>query len=93
MFHGILVPVPEAGRQLYQLVVHFPVETVLLGQNAVEILPGHSGGTADQIAQVVGQVLIDGLNQQLIGEIPVGAEGEGPQQEEAQGVHPVPLGQ
>ena len=52
-----------------------------------KILLGHGNGTANQVAQVVGQVHIDGAYQQLIGEVAVGAEGEGAQQEEAQGVY------
>ncbi len=54
---------------------------------AAEVLAHHGGGAADQVAQVVGQVRVDGLDQQLVGEVAVGAEGERPQQEEAQGVH------
>ena len=37
----------------------------------------HGGGAAHQIAQIVSQIDVDGLDQQLIGEISVAAEGEG----------------
>ena len=46
-----------------------------------------------QVAQVVGQVGVDAADEGLVGEVAVGAEGELPQQEVAQGVHPVALGQ
>ena len=56
-------------------------------QLAAEIRLRHSGGAADQVAQIVCQIGVDRLDEQLVGEVAVGAEGEGPQHEEAQGVH------
>ena len=58
------------------------------GEGAPEVLLHHGGGAADQVAQVVGQVHVDGVDEQLVGEVPVGAEGEGAHEEEAQSVHP-----
>ena len=56
-------------------------------QLAAKILTYHGGGAADKVAEVIGKVGVDGLNQQLVGEVAVGAEGERPHQEEAQSVH------
>ena len=89
-FHVGLVAVPQAGGQGDELgVVGFGGGAGLAagGQGAAEVFLDHGGGTADQVAQVVGQVHVDGVDEQLIGEVAVGAEGEGAHQEEAQGVH------
>ena len=60
---------------------------------AVKVLLHHGDRPADQVAQVVGQIHVDAGDQALIGEVAVGAEGEGPQHEEPQRVHAVALGQ
>jgi len=86
LVHLGLVAIPQAAGQLFQLTVG-RVILAIFRQGAAKILLHHGAGTADQIAQVVGQVYIDGVNQQLVGEVAVGAEGEGTQQEEAQSVH------
>ena len=70
-----------------------PGGAAVLRQALAEVLTHHGGGAADQVAQVVGQVGVDAADEGLVGEVAVGAEGELPQQEVAQGVHPVALGQ
>ena len=92
LLHLGLVAVAETADGLFQVAVLGSVLTVG-GQLAAEVLLHHAGGAADQIAQLVGQVGVDGGDQQLVGEVTVGAEGEGTQQEEAQGVHAEHLGQ
>ena len=86
VLHLRLIAVPQGGGHGLQVAVGVAVFP-LRGQGAAEVFLHHGGGAADQVAQVVGQVHVDGLDQQLVGEVAVGAEGEGPQQEEAQGVH------
>ena len=86
VLHLRLVAVPQGGGHGLQVAVGVAVFP-LRGQGAAEVFLHHGGGAADQVAQVVGQVHVDGLDQQFVGEVAVGAEGEGPQQEEAQGVH------
>ena len=66
-----------------KLIVH-RVSFALRGDAAAEILLDHGRGAADEVAEVVCKVGIDGADKQLIGEVAVGAEGEGAQQEEAQ---------
>ena len=89
--HGLLIAAPQAGGQGDELgviglggVPGFAAG----GQSAAEVLLHHGGGPADQVAQVVGQVHVDGVDEQFIGEVPVGTKGEGPHQEEPQGIHP-----
>ena len=66
----------------------------LLGrQLAAKVLVGHGGGAAQQVAEVVGQIHIDAVDQQLIGEVAVRAEREVAQQEVAQRIGAVALGQ
>ena len=90
--HLGLVPVAETADRGLQIVVLRRVLTVGR-QLAAEVLLHHAGGAADQIAQLVGKVGVDGGDQQLVGEVAVGAEGEGAQQEEPQGIHAEHLGQ
>ena len=66
-----------------KLIVH-RVSFALRGDAAAEVLLDHGRGAADEVAEVVCEVGIDGADEQLIGEVAVGAEGEGAQQEEAQ---------
>ena len=66
----------------------------LLGrQLAAKVLVGHGGGAAQQVAEVVGQIHIDAVDQQLIGEVAVRTEREVAQQEVAQRIGTVALGQ
>ena len=62
------------------------------GQRAAEILLDHGGCAGDEVAEVVGKIDVDGVDEQLIAEIAVGAEREGTQQEETQRVHAEALG-
>ena len=86
LVHLCLIAVTEALHHGEELVIQRRGFT-LAGQPAAEILLHHGGGAAHQVAQVVGQIHIDGLDQKLVGEVAVGAEGEGPHEEEAEGVH------
>ena len=66
---------------------------LLNGQIAAKVLVGHGGGAAQQVAEVVGQIHVDAVDEQLIGEVAVRAEREVAQQEVAQRVGAVALGQ
>ena len=92
LVHLRLIAVAQGAGHLLQLAVLGGVLPAG-GQLAAEVLLHHAGGAADQIAQLVGQVGVDGADQQLVGEVAVGAEGEGAQQEEAQRVHAEHFGQ
>ena len=92
LVHLRLIAVTEGARHLLQLAVLGGV-LPLSGELAAEILLRHAGGAAHQIAQLVGKVGVDGGDQQLVGEVAVGAEGECAEQEEAQSVHAEHLGQ
>ncbi len=87
VLHLLLIAAPEAGDQLLQLPVLLRVAGLSGRQSAAEVLAHHGHGAAEQVAQIVGQVHVDGVDEGLVGEIAVRAEGEGTQQEEAQGVH------
>ena len=60
---------------------------------AAEVLLAHGHGAAEQVAQVVGQVAVDAVDQGLVGEHAVVAEGDLTQQEVADGVHAVAVAQ
>ena len=92
LVHLRLIAVTQRAGHLLQLAVLRSV-LPLYGQLAAEVLFRHAGGAADQVAQLVGQVGVDGADQQLVAEVAVAAEGERPQQEEPQGVHAEHLGQ
>ena len=66
---------------------------LLNGQVAAKVLVGHGGGAAQQVAEVVGQIHVDAVDEQLIGEVAVRTEREVTQQEVAQRVGAVALGQ
>ena len=87
LLHLLLVLIPQRGHHGDQLGILFHVRRLYRGQALAEVLLRHGHGPGDQIAQIVGKVYVDGVDQRLVGEIAVGAEGEGAQQEEAQGVH------
>ena len=91
--HLLLIEPPERGGHGEQLAVQGRILPLLGGKSTAEVLAHHGGGTAHQIAQVVGQIHIDGVDESLVGEIAVGAEGEGAQQEKAQSVYSVALSQ
>ena len=55
-----------------------------LGERPAEIFFRPSPSCGDEVAEIVGQIDVDGVDEQLVGEIAVGAEGERAQQEEAQ---------
>ena len=63
------------------------------GHGAAEVLFAHGHGAAEQVAQVVGQVGVDAVDEGLVGEHTVVAEGDLTQQEVADGVHAVALAQ
>ena len=89
--HVGLVAVPQAGGQGDQLGVVGLGRGIGLaagGEGPAKVFLHHGGGAADQVAQVVGQVHVNGVDEQLVGEVAVRAEGEGAHEEEAQGVHP-----
>ncbi len=92
LVHLRLVLIPQGAHGLLQLAVLRRV-LPLGGQHAAEILLHHAGGAADQVAQLVGKVGVDGADEQFVGEVAVRAEGERPQQEEPQRVHAEHLGQ
>ena len=87
LLHLLLVAVPQGADHGNQLCVLLSVLSLLCGQMLAKVLLRHGNGTGDQVAQVVGKVHIDGVNQGLVGEIAVSAKGEGAQQEEPQGIH------
>ncbi len=91
--HLLLIEPPERGGHGEQLAVQGRILPLPGGKSTAEVLAHHGGGTAHQIAQVVGQIHIDGVDESLVGEIAVGAEGEGAQQEKAQSVYSVALSQ
>ena len=91
-FHVGLVTGAQAA-DLFQQGGILGALNLVSGQGAAEILVRHSGGTGQQVAQIVGQVHIDAVDQQFVGEVAVGAEREITQQEVAQGVGAVTLGQ
>ena len=60
---------------------------------AAEVLFAHGHGAAEQVAQVVGQITVDAVDQCLVGEHTIVAEGDLAQQEVADGVHAVAIAQ
>ena len=75
-----------------ELIVH-RLGHIAPGQRAAEVLFDHRSRAGDEVAQVVGKVNVDGVDQQLVGEVAVAAKREGAQQEEAQRIHAEALGQ
>ena len=64
-----------------------------LVDRAAEVFLAHGNGAAEQVAQVVGQVAVDAVDQGLVGEHAVVAKGNLTQQEVADGVHAVAVTQ
>ena len=60
---------------------------------AAEVLLAHGDGAAEQVAQIVGKVAVDAVDQSLVGEHAIVAEGDLTQQEVADGVHTVAVAQ
>ena len=87
MLHLLLVLVPQRADHLHQFLVLFNVHLLVCRELFAEILLGHSHGTGNKVTQIVCQIGVDGGNQQFIAEIAVRAKGEGPEQEEPQGIH------
>ncbi len=61
--------------------------------SAAKVLLAHGHSAAQQVAQVVGQVAVDAVDQGLVGEHAVVAEGDLTQQEVADGIHAVAVAQ
>ena len=93
LLHLLLISIPKAGGHSQQLGIQFGVLLLPSRQSLAEVFQRHGNRTGHQIAQIVGKIHIDGVDQQLIGEVAVGAKGEGAQQEEPQGIHAEPLRQ
>ena len=64
-----------------------------LRQRAAEVFAYHGRRAGEKVAEIVCKIGIDGGDQKLVGEVAVRAEGEAAQQEEAQRVHAVALGE
>ena len=60
-----------------------------LVDGAAEVLLAHGDGTAQQVAEVVGKVAVDAVDEGFVGEHTVVAEGDLAEQEVADGVHAV----
>ena len=93
MLHLRLVFFVQRRGHADQLVVERGVGRLLGGQSAAEIFLHHGDRAADEVAQIVGKVGVDAVDEQLVGEIAVRAERKRAQQEEAQRVRAVALGQ
>ena len=93
MLHLVLIFADQGAGHGDELIIHRRVLLLLRGQGAAEVLLHHGDGPGDEVAQVIGQVRVDGIDQQLVGEVADAAEGERAQQEEAQRINAVALGQ
>ena len=60
-----------------------------LVDGAAEVLLAHGDGTAQQVAEVVGKVAVDAVDEGFVGEHTIVAEGDLAEQEVADGVHAV----
>ena len=83
--HLRFITATQAGEHQDQLVVDVG-KLPLCRQRTAEVLLHHRRCARDQVAQVVGKINVDGIDEQFVGEIAVGAERERAQQEEAQRV-------
>ena len=63
------------------------------GQGAAEVLFHHGHRAAEQVAQVVGKIRVDAIDERLVGEDAVVAEGMSRSEEIADGVDPVAAAQ
>ena len=86
--HAFLVAPAQGGCHSHQVLIQ-TLGLALGGNGAVEIFLHHSGSPGKQIAQIIGQVVIDAVDQGFVGEKAVGAEGNLPQKEISDGVHAV----
>ena len=87
LLHVCFVAVAQSSNHIYQRLVESFIGFLILRKGAVEVLLNHCNGTAYKVAEVIGEVYVDGLDEGLVGEVTVGAEGEGAQQEEAKCVN------
>ena len=83
LLHLRLIAVAKAGEHGDQALVGL-ARFARLGERPAEIFFDHRRRAGDEVAEIVGQINVDGVDEQLVGEIAVGAEGERAQQEEAQ---------
>ena len=86
----------DLGSQLVDHGLQLGVDGLGTGHimhGAAEVLFAHGHGAAEQVAQVVGQITVDAVDQCLVGEHTVVAEGDLAQQEIADGVHAVAIAQ
>ena len=81
-----------AFRQRDQHVIHI-VPFAVLGNFAVKVLFHHGHGAADQIAQIVGQIGVDAVQQRFVAELAVAAEGHLSHEEVADGIAAVAVAQ
>ena len=84
--HLRLIALTQAGEHRNKRLVGF-AGLARLGQRAAKILLDHRRRAGDEVAEVVGKINIDGVDQQLVGEVAVGTERERAQQEEAQRIN------
>ena len=62
-------------------------------KRSAKVFLHHGRCAGNQVAQVIGEIHIDGVDQQLVGEIAVRPEGEGSHEEEAERIHTELLGE
>ena len=86
------VPAAKSGKHLQKLRVLRP-RLLRFRQRAAEVFAGHGGRAGEKVAEIVCEIGVDGGDEKLVGEAAVRAEGEAAQQEEAQRVHAVALGE
>ena len=92
LVHLGLIAAAQTGQQLDERVVLRP-GLALRRERPAEVFLDHRRRPGDEVAEVVGEVDVDRVDEQLVREVAVGAERERAQQEEAQRVHAEPLGQ
>ncbi len=80
----------------FQLVIGELIELTIdrrlntfFGQSLRECFDHHGHGATHEISQIVGEITVDALNQSLIGEVAVRAEGNLTQQKVADGIDTV----
>ena len=86
--HGRVNPPDRFQRRVAQ-----PPVNILHGRRrgdaAAEVFGGHGQGAAEQVAEIVGQLAVDAVNEGLVGKVGVQAEGSFPEEEEADRVGPI----
>ena len=91
LFHLRLDPVTQAGDERNQALVKLACGA-LRRKRAAEVFFNHRRRAGNEISEVVCKVNVDGIDEQLIGEVAVRAERERAQQEKAQRVYAEHLG-